>query len=450
MHWVLQLCPETWYQSSCNLGPHNFSITFKLQAHGNNPCLPYDLCVKTFAGSDADIIHWEQQYNCWGNDWSWAFEQFVRQSYLLQNHPVVVFAESSTPNWGEKDCDNPSKTSHEITPIERELLLALDSEEPRKIATEISAKKIIHEFNHLTKIMQAYKTAGGVQVFRHAGYEDYKCLGPYEKKWGCCSASWHPSLLGHELRASHHAFHWLLVLQDAVKDITLKLRAGSAAQALLDAADKHLESTNKHFPATPVHPSQPQITDGLSCFSEYEPRAERTNDLVSRVVGTSLSSEGWKREMFEYLMPDGHNAVRVHKERFGHLDRRFMIMSTKAKDSGPLNFNIHVAHDGPSFVCQPPGEWGTLPKGFKSFWEIGTLIYVTQNTGDFHSDAVAAAGFVFDANKAHQHSYTNRKPKDTQTVCVELDKHLPLGDHVLSIVPTAADQNIMIGVLLIA
>lgn len=29
-------------------------------AMGNNPCLPYDVCVQTFAGADADIIQWEQ------------------------------------------------------------------------------------------------------------------------------------------------------------------------------------------------------------------------------------------------------------------------------------------------------------------------------------------------------------------------------------------------------
>ena len=29
-------------------------------AMGNNPCLPYDVCVRPFAGRDADIVHWEQ------------------------------------------------------------------------------------------------------------------------------------------------------------------------------------------------------------------------------------------------------------------------------------------------------------------------------------------------------------------------------------------------------
>ncbi len=29
-------------------------------ALGNNPCTPYDMCVKFFVGLDADIVHWEQ------------------------------------------------------------------------------------------------------------------------------------------------------------------------------------------------------------------------------------------------------------------------------------------------------------------------------------------------------------------------------------------------------
>lgn len=29
-------------------------------AIGNNPCLPYDVCVHTFAGLQPDIVHWEQ------------------------------------------------------------------------------------------------------------------------------------------------------------------------------------------------------------------------------------------------------------------------------------------------------------------------------------------------------------------------------------------------------
>ena len=45
-------------------------------ALGNNPCMPYDICVKIFAGLDADIVQWEQTYNCGDSP---ILEQFVRQ-----------------------------------------------------------------------------------------------------------------------------------------------------------------------------------------------------------------------------------------------------------------------------------------------------------------------------------------------------------------------------------
>lgn len=63
---------------------------------GNNPCLPYDACVHAFAGRDADIVHWEQSYNCGDR---LAYELFIRQSLSLPNQPIVIFSDSSTPNW---------------------------------------------------------------------------------------------------------------------------------------------------------------------------------------------------------------------------------------------------------------------------------------------------------------------------------------------------------------
>ena len=31
------------------------------------------------------------------------------------------------------------------------------------------------------------------------------------------------------------------------------------------------------------------------------------------------------------------------------------------------------------FICQTPGIWGALPKGFKSLWEVSMDIYFTYN-----------------------------------------------------------------------
>jgi len=75
----------------------NIKLIVKNVALGNNPCMPYDVCVKIFAGLDADIVQWEQTYNC-PHD-SAIMEQFVRQSLTIPSKPIVVFAESHTGTW---------------------------------------------------------------------------------------------------------------------------------------------------------------------------------------------------------------------------------------------------------------------------------------------------------------------------------------------------------------
>ena len=71
---------------------------------GNNPCMPYDMCVRTYTGNDSDIVHWEQSYNCGFGDRSIFIEQFIRQSILISSRPIVVLSGSSTQNWRSNDC----------------------------------------------------------------------------------------------------------------------------------------------------------------------------------------------------------------------------------------------------------------------------------------------------------------------------------------------------------
>ena len=90
-------------------------------ALGNNPCMPYDICVKIFAGLDADIVQWEQTYNCGDSP---ILEQFVRQAMMIPTKPIVVFSESSTFNWQPEKCE-PLPPQHIVTTKERDLLHAL-------------------------------------------------------------------------------------------------------------------------------------------------------------------------------------------------------------------------------------------------------------------------------------------------------------------------------------
>lgn len=77
----------------------NVKFESKNLAIGNNPCIPYDLCPLTFAGSDVDMVHWEQSYNCGFGDQQMKLEQFVRQSIAIPSSPLIIFSDSATPNW---------------------------------------------------------------------------------------------------------------------------------------------------------------------------------------------------------------------------------------------------------------------------------------------------------------------------------------------------------------
>jgi hypothetical protein len=84
----------------------NVNFIAKNLAIGNNPCMPYDVCPLTFVGPDADLVHWEQTYNCGFGNSRMILETFIRQSLAIPSCPIILFTDSSTPNWHEKDCAN--------------------------------------------------------------------------------------------------------------------------------------------------------------------------------------------------------------------------------------------------------------------------------------------------------------------------------------------------------
>ncbi len=63
--------------------------------------------------------------------------------------------------------------------------------------------------------MSAYGGVG-VESFTHTAQSKYACWGPYIPSWKKGAASWHPSVVAHELRAAHHAFFWLLAFREAI------------------------------------------------------------------------------------------------------------------------------------------------------------------------------------------------------------------------------------------
>lgn len=96
-------------------------------ALGNNPCIPYDVCVKFFAGEDADMVHWEQNYFCGGD----PLEYFIRQAMTIPTRPIIVFSTSSTGHWEKDKCVH---GPHKVTDAEKALLNA----DVMKLVTELN------------------------------------------------------------------------------------------------------------------------------------------------------------------------------------------------------------------------------------------------------------------------------------------------------------------------
>jgi len=188
-------------------------------AVGNNACIPYDVCSKTFAGSDADVIVWEQSYNCKGyiaND-AYMFELFIRQTLTMPHLPIIVFTDSHTPNWEADECVEKSKEPLEMTDDDKELLRGLNntlharsSGSSHQVAkySQVELKKL---WNYVLELLPLYKSSG-IQFFDHTDYEAYKCRGPYVSGWACCSSEAHPSLLGKDfllLKTGNYDFVFL-------------------------------------------------------------------------------------------------------------------------------------------------------------------------------------------------------------------------------------------------
>ena len=53
--------------------------------------------------------------------------------------------------------------------------------------------------------MAAY-AGSGIQAFTHVAHTPYACLGPYIPSWKKGAAPWHPSVVGHRLRAGMYMY----------------------------------------------------------------------------------------------------------------------------------------------------------------------------------------------------------------------------------------------------
>jgi hypothetical protein len=424
------------------LGSLNIIPRSRNLAMGSNPCIPYDLCVRTFAGEDSDLIHWEQSYNCATDLMAQApiFEHFVRDAMSLETRPVVVFSDSSTPNWPKDDCiSEQSQISDPLSASEQQMLDHFKYGNIKAIATEDNTIRNIGRWDALYKISEAYRHAG-IQVWNHDHYLKYKCKGPYVPEWGCCSASWHPSVLGHELRAAHHAFFWLHVYRDAILALVQQLQSfdegtlsESREKKLLELLQKHSHAEKKHAPIEPLF--QSHFSPHLQCFTSFRPHTNEKYSLENLVISSQDARPGFSRVIYE----TGFQRPNRGPDPWYWNDRKYMLYGNT--DNGSMSLKINVRAIGISLLCQPRWDWGALPRDFENLWSGSTELYL--------SPYPEKNEFAFRKTLAKQISFTQKFPEDEErATCVYIDDPFPVGTHVLTVVPTTKSK-IAIGFLLI-
>ncbi len=396
------------------------NVIAKNVAMGNNPCIPYDICPGAFAGRDADLIHWEQSFNCFPTDTgertSMIFEQFTRQSSQLPHRPIVVFTTSDTPNWHKQDCEGEKAIKNRVLvfnetngpillPIEKKALASIEKDPSALDLFSNINQPVFNNFGVLKLTIKSYRGAA-IQLFHHIGYQRFKCHGPYIPEWGCCSASWHPSLLGHSLRASHYSYVWLKIFHTAIqsiinnlervmhtpttphknylRDVAHGLGFVSPTTGPLEKLLEHIliqkHHSEVHSPLTPIYPTR--YSDNMQCFTDFEPHADEGAGLFKRIVrdisvkiqtaddsSATATAEthlpppltGWRRNIMESVFePNAHIVEHAHKK--GYLDFKWMMYGNV--EAGNLHISINVKKKGYIFLCQPPGSCGKIPDAF--------------------------------------------------------------------------------------
>lgn len=245
-----------------------------------------------------------------------------------------------------------------------------------------------------------------------------------------------PINLGHELRAAHHSFFWLLIYKEAIKSIQSNLKSKVGLEEMLTKVSKHVSKEASFIPEQVLYNSK--VSNEIQCFTNFEPRADPVAANLSSLV---ISMNGWKENVFENFI---HPSILKKSKERGYLDVKYLLYGNK--DAGPISFEIMAKKSGTLFLCQTPGEWGKLPgpgelasKGFKNFWEAETKVFLTANTNRH--------GFVFEEVKSKALTYTHAS-KDTQDICVYFNDEIMMGTHILTVKPMD-DANIIISVLLI-
>jgi hypothetical protein len=155
------------------------------------------------------------------------------------------------------------------------------------------------------------------------------------------AASWHPSVIGHRVRAAHHSYIWLNIFKDALEEV---LRSKRALDAQLKDVQHHLDHNYKPYPPKAAYDTK--FVDDFTCNTDYEPRHVPEASLKAQVI-SGLKEEGYKESGWKFIiyenLVDKVLVERSHQN--GYLDFKYLIYADDTTDD--LHLKMSIKKDGP-------------------------------------------------------------------------------------------------------
>lgn len=272
-------------------------------------------------------------------------------------------------------------------------------------------------------------------------YSVYKCQGPYVRDWSSGNAAWHPSVLGHSLRAAHYSFVWLQVWRSAMTEIRVNLQrevTSSSAIVSMPLLEKMSREVNKEMSlylgnTLPPRLWESSIPDQARCFTSFSPRALVGMSLESLISSGLEGPEsgpdlpGWRFEVFEALMDADYLML---SKRRGYLDMKIAVYGNDLSGAITLEFKLH--NSGTITICEPPAVWGKYPDGFGHIWskDDAAMSILSMAPRPFFSIGRRRAEiFLF----VHEH----------ESDCLTSKQFYSKGPYTLSILPRS-EKNILL------
>jgi hypothetical protein len=376
-------------------------------AMGNNPVIPYDLCVQTLAGSDVDIVSWEQSMMC-ARSAPNCMEIFTRNALRIPSMPSVLIVDA-VPDFDDgyrAELDKPAQ--YWIHPEEREDLL----------------KKYKNWGIH-------YYSAGVAAKNRNLKPQLGKMRMVQDGKPFKVKKNWHPGPYGHLLNAQVLSYQYLQILKEALADLKSKLELPFADQMTLllwikenvnSAQYKDQNLPEAHWTVENYEIDLP----GAQCATIFEPRYSQNPDLStyltkdSKYIDLRPNAENYDgKDWAITLWPfDVQPVQTVIRENRGLLDRKFCFSGNNL--SGAILFQIPISRaNSRLYICTPPPSWGTkVPAGYIDMLKHPESVQVYLDS-----------------------KLTTLKPPSDFGACGEISiDQISIGNHTIKLIPLLSER----------